>query len=118
MTIFKDLYNAIVELVDDVKTYVFDDNKHIVEEPVKKPPVTRVFHHKDMTPFTQEEYDYVLENYESWQHTDKKYRLSCNEFAEYLNERLGKKKSYRSYYRLWKGEVKREDLKSGVIVDE
>lgn len=111
----KSLFSSSV----DVTAEFFGDVEEPISSVVSKP--RRVPHriHRDRTPLTQYQYDYICQRHATWRANNfncGKSRAEMQPVAELvaqLNASLGLNKSQRYYTRVWGGEIDREQLPKG-----
>lgn len=69
---------------------------------------------RDATPFSREDYDYVIRKHDNWLNWNKAYPnnpITMDELVNQLNNELGLNKSRSPYQTIWNGKVNRNALK-------
>lgn len=89
-------------------SYMFTTTESLIytkDELREIPPVS--FY--DNSPFTKQEYDFILTTYKSYIDENKEH-WSTNALVMFLNSELGRHKSKTSYIQIWNGSVDRNSL--------
>lgn len=116
---------ALVKDVIDLGKYIYSsffDEEEEKPKPAAKPEEPKVRKPRkksDTTRFTQHQYDFVMRARAEWEHYNihnPQNHKNLQVLTDVLNTNLGLNKSTRAYSRIWNGDLKREDLATGVAI--
>ena len=95
----------IPKWIDDLVTYFTEDDVSPVDN-TKKPKVFNK--RKDMSKFTQEQFDHIQMCFLKYYHNNPK--VTYEDMAVMLNKDFGLNKEKKAYAKIWRNEVDRDSL--------